>query len=287
MFPAIRDAMLNDFECIHDGLKVLDTPAVELELTHDFEVRGLEIPGWVSLHSDTARASYQAQCDALGIKVCALLTAIDLGETEPADAAQWLAQAMDIAEALDVSIIRIDPLMKKEGVLTFQERVQRMVDTLQQSIDLRPDSPTRFGIENHGFYCNSPVYLDAVLSQLPAERVGLTLDTGNFYWWGFPRSEVYALLQQYAPRTVYVHAKNIAYPEEQAEQFRERGWEYGKYWCALHEGSLDLKRIVQILRDAAYTGPLCIEDECITQRGDYRAQTLILQEELDYLKSCL
>ncbi len=287
MFPAIRDAMLNDFECLHDGLQALELSVVELELTQDFEVRGLDLPGWISLHSDAAINNYKVQLETLGVKPCALLTACDLSENEPEAAGAWLVRAMAIAEALGAGVIRVDPVMKAEGTLLFEERVERVVKALSIALEASPDSTVKMGLENHGFYCNSPVFLGAVLDRFPPERVGLTLDTGNFYWWGFPRSEVYALIEQLAPRVVYTHVKNIAYPEDKCEEFRERGWEYGKYWCALHEGSLDMQRIIGILAKAGYDGALCIENEAIGTVGNLRAQTQVLQAELAHLRGCM
>jgi hypothetical protein len=95
----------------------------------------------------------------------------------------------------------------------------------------------------------------------------MTLDTGNFYWYGHPLRVVYALLERFAPRAVHTHIKNIAYPAELAETRREIGYEYGRYAAPLDEGNIAMDRVVGILRRAGYRGDLCIENEALARYG--------------------
>ncbi|MCD6166289.1 TIM barrel protein, partial [bacterium] len=71
---------------------------------------------------------------------------------------------------------------------------------------------TFFGMENHGEYSNNPEFLQTVFSALKDSRIGITLDSGNFYWYGFPLDEVYQLFTELAPHTKHTHIKNISYP---------------------------------------------------------------------------
>jgi sugar phosphate isomerase/epimerase len=119
------------------------------------------------------------------------------------------------------------------------------------------------GIENHGPIANDPAWLDAALRELDDPRVGLTLDTGNFYWFGLPREEVYRLIEKYARRVKHTHVKNIDFPPDQADRRREVGHGYKEYCCGVDEGKLDLRRVLKILRDAGYDRDLCIEDESL------------------------
>jgi sugar phosphate isomerase/epimerase len=110
----------------------------------------------------------------------------------------------------------------------------------------------------------------------------MTLDTGNFYWYGWPLSQLYRTLEHFAPRAKHTHIKNINYPAEMVEKRREIGYEYGKYCSPLDEGNIDIARVVRLLVAAGYTGDLCIENEAL---GKYpQAERIgVLQRDADTL----
>ncbi len=126
------------------------------------------------------------------------------------------------------------------------------------------DTGTDLGVENHGPVANDPRWLDDVLTAVDDPRLGLTLDTGNFYWYGFPLSQMYGLIEHFAPRIKHTHLKNVNYPKELADVRREIGRGYKEACCPLDEGNLDLRRVVHILRTAGgYARDLCVEDESL------------------------
>jgi sugar phosphate isomerase/epimerase len=114
----------------------------------------------------------------------------------------------------------------------------------------------------------------------------LTLDTGNFYWFGFPLEEVYRLIEKYAPRTDHTHLKNINFPADLAIRRREIGHGYKQYCCAVHEGNLDLPRVIQILRAARYDGDLCVEDESLFKHPPHQ-RTAVVRREVEALQAAL
>jgi len=103
------------------------------------------------------------------------------------------------------------------------------------------------GIENHGFQGNNLAFQLSVYKQVGSKRLGSTLDTGNFYWRGYPLSEVYGILEIMAPYAKHTHLKNIKYPEELREKTREAGWEYEKYVAPLDEGDIDHALVLRFL----------------------------------------
>jgi len=117
-------------------------------------------------------------------------------------------------------------------------------------------------------------------------RLGLTLDVGNWYWFGHPLSHVYEIYRKYAPHTVHTHVKSIRYPADIREQQREIGYKYGEYCCPLDEGDLDFGRAVRILRDGGYNGDLVIEDESL---GKYPAadRAGVLQRDVATLRHAI
>jgi sugar phosphate isomerase/epimerase len=141
------------------------------------------------------------------------------------------------------------------------------VRCIRQVLAATEDTDVDLGIENHGHISNDPAFLDGIFNDVPNARLGLTLDTGNFYWYGAPLDELYQTLKHFAPRARHTHLKSIAYPPETRDVRREKGWRYAELCCPIDEGDLDYRRIVQILRDAGYDSKpartLCVENEAL------------------------
>ncbi len=149
--------------------------------------------------------------------------------------------------------------------------------------ELAADTPIRYGVENHGKITNDPAFLEKLFDGVGSDKLGLTLDVANFYWWGHPLSEVYALYERFAPRAVHTHCKSIRYPEDKRNVKREMGWEYGKYNCPIYEGDIDFKRVIEILRRAGYRGDLCVEDESLGKL-EKAGRAEALKKQIRYLK---
>ena len=115
----------------------------------------------------------------------------------------------------------------------------------------------------------------------------MTLDTGNFYWYGHPLSDLYKLLERFAPTARHTHVKNINYPKALAETKRAVGYEYGKYCSPLDEGNIEMKRVVEIFKKAGYTRSLCIEDESLYNVETAEAKMAVLKRDADSLRSAL
>ena len=119
-----------------------------------------------------------------------------------------------------------------------------------------------------------------------SERLGSTMDTGNFYWRGYPLSEVYGILRILAPYTKHTHLKNIKYPEEVREETREAGWEYGQFVSPLDEGDIDHSVVLEILARAGYTGDICIEDESMHHYSP-EEQIQVMERDVAHVKAII
>jgi sugar phosphate isomerase/epimerase len=265
MYVALRDAMVagDTFTTPLAGLRHLQVDDVELELRRDLSIRALDTQDWVVLGSDADANGYRAHLESIHIRPCALLTACDFSTGESADNVAFVARSLELAAILGAPAVRIDSFMAHERELSFGKRVELFVRGLRAALDHTAGSTVAMGIENHGFQGNNLTFLLSVFKHVGSDRLGSTLDTGNFYWRGYPLSEVYAILELLAPHTKHTHLKNIRYPENHEEIAREAGWEYMTYVSPLDEGDIQHARVVAMLRDAGYDGALCIEDESI------------------------
>ncbi len=187
-----------------------------------------------------------------------------------------------VAAEMGVPAIRLDIVPHK--IKDPDEFLRFAVGIARRILDGTKDLPVRFGVENHGGTTNKPEFLRKLFDGAGSKRFGLTLDTGNFYWFGHPLSKLYEIYAEFAPWACHTHCKSIRYPEADRERQRPVGWEYDKHCCPIYEGDIDFKRVAGILRKAGYEGDLCVEDESL-DRFPKEQHATILRKEADLLRS--
>ncbi len=145
----------------------------------------------------TPAAIEQLKADALGAR--RRITAIRLGnrfDERPKLEIEWCARVARAAQSLGVRAIRIDVVSHTRSAEKFLDSA---VAILKKVVDATESTGVCFGVENHG-PANSPEFLTSLFERVGSTRLGLTLDTANFYWFGFPLSKVYKLYETFAPR---------------------------------------------------------------------------------------
>jgi sugar phosphate isomerase/epimerase len=289
MYVSIRESLLTDktFSNTAEGLNQLGINAIELSLDRNFSVHAPDADERVFLNSDDEVKAYRARAEHLGVRICAVLTACDFSGGDMESNITWIARAIEIAGLLGAPTVRIDSAMARERELDFEARVKLFADGLSGALNRTTGSKVTLGIENHGFQGNNLAFLLNVFKQVNSERLGSTLDLCNFYWRGYPLSEVYGILRLLAPYAKHTHVKNINYPAGQRETTREAGWEYGKYACPLDEGDIDLEKVLGILAAAGYKGDICIEDESLGKCATNAERIAVLQRDVTHIKNIL
>lgn len=289
MNVAVRDAMVEarEGQSFFEALRATGTNRVELLVETDYRLPALTADGEGPFTVDTPAncARLKARLDAEGVEIAALLLATDFSSSEALEHVAWASYVARAAAELGVPAVRIDTATRNKGLSVPEIRdnfVRRIDQVLRHTVDTGVD----LGIENHGHISNNPQFLEEVFAAVGDPRLGMTLDTGNFYWYGYPLSELYAILERFAPHAKHTHIKNINYPPELVETQRAVGYEYGRYSCPLDEGNIDIRRVVQILRAAGYNRDLCVEDESLPK---YQAEErpAILRRDVETLRAAL
>jgi len=196
---------------------------------------------------------------------------------------EWAVKTAHAAQALGVKAVRIDVVARKKSK---EELLPFAVELLKKLMAATESTGTVFGVENHGATTNDPEFLRALFAGVGSPRLGLTLDAGNFYWFGHPLSKLYAIYEEFAPRVFHTHCKSIKYPPEEREKQRPMGWKYRDFSCPLDEGDVDYRRVVAILRKAGYANALCIEDESLGKLPAAERKAA-LARDVQYLKAAL
>jgi len=196
---------------------------------------------------------------------------------------EWTTKTAKAAKALGAKAIRIDVWPQRIPAAKF---LAFATETMKKLIEATESTGVAFGIENHGGTTNDPKFLTALFEGVGSPRLGLTLDTGNFYWYGHPLSKVHQFFEAFASRVFHTHCKSIRFPASEREKKRPMGWKYAQYTCPIDEGDIDFRRLVAILKKAGYANDLCIEDESLGKLPASK-QSEIVARELKFLKSLL
>ena len=289
MHVSIRDGYVADtvFPTPIEGLRHLGLDAVEINLGRDFAVQALDANEKVFLRTDDDAKAFRQRVEKLGVRICGVLTACDFSAGDLESNVAWIARAIEIAGLLGAPCVRVDSAMAKERELDFEARVKIFAEGLGAALKRTADSTVTLGIENHGFQGNNLAFLLNVFQEVGSDRLGTTLDIGNFYWRGYPLSEVYGILRVLAPTAKHTHMKSIHYPADQREIMREAGWEYGKYGCPFDEGDIDLAKVVKMLAKAGYKGDICIEDESIGKCASKEERAAVLERDVAYVRRAI
>ncbi|HNQ35953.1 MAG TPA: sugar phosphate isomerase/epimerase family protein [bacterium] len=288
MYVAIRDGILKSagYESIRSGLDDLKLANLELEFFRDYSVYRPDAWEKQTFAPEAAAGAIRDLFGPAGVRVSAFLLHNNFNSADPDAEVRWVIDVIKTAQALSVPAIRIDAVTKGEKEESFEVRVNRFVECMKAVLAAAPAAGVQLGIENHGIQGNDPEFLRQVIGRVGDPRLGITLDTGNFYWSGLPLSEVYRVFEEMAGQVKHTHVKNIRFPEEIRERRREPGLDYKIYVSPIGEGDIDHSRLVRILARAGYAGPLTIEDESLG-KFELPARREVLKRDVAHLAGLL
>ena len=282
---AVRDlhVSIEPGQTFFDGLRSLGLTSFELQVKPDGCLPNLGEDAPWSLASAADAAKLKARLVTERVDVAALMLSTDFCGPDAQNHVQWTIDMSQRARDLGVSVLRLDPLTanRELSAAAIRDNLVRHLARI-----LEGSQGVEFGLENHGVVGNSADFLDQIFAAIGDPRLGMTLDFANFYWSGLPLSEVYATLEHFAPRAKHSHVKSIAFPAELRETRREAGYRYAELAAPIHEGDIDLKRVVKLLRQADYQGALCIENEALPRFAPaQRAE--VLRREVSALRDAM
>ncbi|MGC8976364.1 MAG: sugar phosphate isomerase/epimerase family protein [Candidatus Ratteibacteria bacterium] len=110
------------------------------------------------------------------------------------------------------------------------------------------------------------------------------MDTGNFYWFGYPLNEVYKIIQEFAPYVRHVHLKNLNFSPSERNKKRRPGLHWPESAAPIYEGNVDHQHIINILKSSGYDGDLTIEDESLSKFPKEK-WIKIIKKDIDFIKS--
>lgn len=292
MYAAVRDGVLlhAGYGTVAEGLADLGVCGLEVDIARDMTVCAIDPsagPGRLDLSKPSGVEALRSQCEQHGVRICAFLMANDFGAEDVDFEVRWTVDTAQVAAALGIPTVRIDAIMHGERDLPLEQRQEAFLRAMGRILALTEDLAVDFGIENHGYQGNDPEFLQGIFDRASSPRLGLTMDTGNFYWWGHPLDRVYEILERFAPYTKHTHVKNINFPPDKRQVQREMGWGYAEYVSPIPDGDIDHTRLVGFLRAVGYDRDFTIEDESLGKFREGEERKSVLRRDAEYVKSIL
>jgi sugar phosphate isomerase/epimerase len=126
---------------------------------------------------------------------------------------------------------------------------QRIIEAFAEVMRRIQDLDVKVGIENHGRLANDGYFLRKLIETVASPKLGMTIDTGNFYWAGHAPEVVERFFSMLAPYTFNVHIKDVVYRDGKTA------------FVPAGRGIMDLPRLYKLLEAHGYDGAIVSEYE--------------------------
>lgn len=276
LFRGLKDLKINDFE-LYVSKDLKQTAYQDMDYTVDL---GFDFS------SKDKRIKTLEELKAKHLNICAILIENDFGRNDLESEIKWAVDACYVASELGVRAVRINSVMRPQPEVSEKEYTERTIESIKKILNSTEGLNVCLALENHGVIGNKREFIRNIMDEVASERLGLTLDTGNFYWFGYPLDEVYKIIQEFASYVKHVHLKNVTFSPPERNKKREPGWHWPDSAATIYGGDLDHQRIVNILKSSGYDGDLTIEDESLDKFPEGE-RLKIIKKDIDFIKSLL
>ncbi|MBI4604808.1 MAG: sugar phosphate isomerase/epimerase [Planctomycetes bacterium] len=150
-----------------------------------------------------------------------------------------------------------DGLHAPEG-LDEEEAMDLMKRSYEQIIEVAEAHRITVNIEPHGYFTTKPRFMERMLRFCDSPYLCMNMDTGNTFIAGQDPVE---FLQRFVKRVSHVHLKDVSESLAAATRGKQTGIAISH--LALGDGvnAANIRRCLEVLRDAGYDGVLSIECE--------------------------
>ncbi len=220
-------------------------------------IHGLGYQPHVALYEDPMLL--RRKMSSYGVKFSQIDAAYPLsGATGPLYGVPYVLKAIPWAKhAGCTSVATTDGLHQPED-LSDDEAMTLMQRSYRQIVEVAEAYEVMITIEVHGYFTTNPDRLSQMLEFCDSPFLSMNLDTGNSFIAG--RDPV-AFCQRFIDKITHVHVKDVS--ESLADVARGGQTGIAVSHCAIGDGvnADNIRRILEILRDAGYQGVLSMECE--------------------------
>lgn len=287
----IRDGYLRGIGSadIWTAADAIGVKQIEVSIGQDLSLRnvfeGSETP--YSLRSAAEIEQVKDVFREKGKEICAFAAGYRIGgDRSESNAVERLGRIAEAAQVLEVPVIMV-PVPGGKG-MSDAAFIEKGKSFLQQLVPIAERTGVHFGLENLQLFWNRTEVLLPVLESLPPDKVGLSHDVVNMYWYGHPLDDIYPMTRRVAPYVrQYCHAKNNDHPEDQENVLRKPpGTGYRETATSIRTGDIDFRLILDIYAEAGFQGVITIEDDSL-RKHDAEGRREVLIDDVKYLREII
>lgn len=287
MYLGMRDVLAKAQFPNWESFVNLGLTAMEVRIQPDLSLDSLRGDG-LHIRDRQERDNVVAHLAEMGITAKGLLmnTKSDGSEEET----EWARATAAFASELGIPSVRFDCHRPDPGTPDAREKLlDQVAPAFEAMLDAAAESGVKLALENHGPFTNRPEVMGALLDRYAERGLSLCLDTGNFYvTGGLPLSEIYDVMERFAPHVTTTHLKNAKYPAELRDTQRDSTViKYADHAAPIEEGDVDHANVCSILKLAGYDGPLFYEDEYLHHMPDGTDPVQVMQKTIRALQRSL
>ncbi|MCK4881472.1 MAG: sugar phosphate isomerase/epimerase [Candidatus Omnitrophica bacterium] len=238
-------------------------------------IHGLGYQPHVALYEDPALL--RAKMEGYGVRFSQVDAAYPLsGKDGPLRGVPYVMKSIQWARLIGCSNIDTTDGMQQPEGLTDEEAMDMMKRSYEQIIEVAEANDVTVNIEPHGYFTTRPDMMERMLNFVDSPRLGLNMDTGNTFIAG---QDPVAFLERFVDRVKHVHVKDVSESLAAATRGDQTGIAVSQ--CALGDGvnADNIRRCLEILRDAGYEGVLSME--CEGQGGP------MIEKSLEWMRRTL
>ncbi len=148
----------------------------------------------------------------------------------------------------------------RDHSLSLEDNIKKIADIFGPMLEDARKRGVKLAFENcpgHGQLATTPFNWERIFAAIDAPDLGLEFDPSHLVWQGV---DYLAAASEFKHKIIRVHAKDTQVYEDKLD----RCGIYGEGWWTYRlpgYGSVDWHAFFQILREAAYDGPVLIEHE--------------------------
>jgi 3-oxoisoapionate decarboxylase len=195
---------------------------------------------------------------------------LEAGKSEQAYAS--MLAALPYAEAIGAQIMRVVSSNRVFRSEPHAPQLEQLTRLLRHAVKVAQDHGIQLAIENHIDY--TAAELLQLLDAVDSPDLGINFDTGNFLR---IQEDPPAAMEKLAGRVLATHIKDVRrIPGVDSDQW------YSYAAVPVGEGVVDMRKLLQLLKAAHYTGMLAIEVDYL--HPDWPDEDLVVQKSITALR---
>jgi len=242
-------------------------------------IHGLGYQPHVALYEDPALL--RRKMDGYGVRFSQVDAAFPLsGKDGPARGIPYVQNAIRWAKLIGCPCVDTTDGMHKPQGLDDAAAMALMKFCYGQILEVAEAHGVTVNIEPHGYFTTRPAMMARMLDFVDSPYLRMNMDTGNTFIAG---QDPVKFLRRFLKRVSHVHVKDVSRSLAAATRGKQTGIAVSQ--CAIGDGvnAKNIRRCLEILRDAGYAGTLSME--CEGQGGPMIERSLAwMRKTLDQLK---